>query len=599
MVTALTTSQRVPRRFPEVSAGEAEVLEFRRDFPILSRVLHGQPLVYLDNAASTQKPRAVISALVRYYEEDNANVHRGVHALADRATSEYERARSVVQRFLHAREPREVIFVRGTTEAINLVAQTFGRQRMGPGDEVVVTCMEHHANIVPWQMLCRDRGASLSVVPISDAGDLRLDALEGLLTPRTRLLALAHVSNVLGAVNPIKQVVALAHGRGIPVLVDGAQAVAHLDVDVQDLDCDFYAFSGHKVYGPMGIGVLYAKAPHLEEMPAWQGGGDMVHRVTFEETTYSAPPAKFEAGTPNVAGAVGLAAALDYLEACGREAIRAHEGRLLAAAEAQLRAIPGVGVLGAPAWRTGVISFVVAEPPMSAVDVGLRLDLLGIAVRAGHHCCQPLHRQLGVAGSVRASVALYNTSEDVERFAAALRAIIESAAPRTRRVAAREAAPRGEPDYPVAAAPSIALAARELAEVLDSLGDWSQRYEHLIEMGESMPTLPPEMKTEANRVRGCMSVSFLSVRKRPGTADVVEFLADSDGQIVRGLMAVLERLLSGQRACEILAFDLPAYFQGIGLEANLTAGRRNGLADMVKRLRDFAGTLAPTPDVHV
>jgi cysteine desulfurase/selenocysteine lyase len=598
MITALSTGLTAPVGLPEIPAAAPHVLDFRRDFPILRQVVQGQPLVYLDNAASTQKPRAVISALARYYEEDNANVHRGVHALGDRATAEYERARSVVQRFLGARAPQEVIFVRGATEAINLVAQTFGRQRVGPGDEVVVTGMEHHANIVPWQMLCRDRGAALRVAPITDAGDLRLDALEGLLTPRTRLVALTHVSNVLGTVNPIKQVVALAHRRGIPVLVDGAQAVAHLEVDVQDLDCDFYAFSGHKVYGPMGIGVLYGKAHDLEEMPPWQGGGDMVQQVSFEETTYSAPPSKFEAGTPNVAGAVGLAAALDYLEGCGRQAIRAHEARLLVAAEAHLRAIPGVRILGAPARRAGVISFVVEDPPMSALDVGTRLDLEGIAVRTGHHCCQPLHQRLGVAGSVRASFALYNTPGEVERFAAALRAIVAAAVSSTRRVAARGPTDRLEPIYPTAVAAGIAEAAEELAEELGSLGDWSQRYQYLLELGEALPPMPPEMKTEANRVRGCLSVSFLSTRQRPGTADVVEFLADSDGQIVRGLMAVLQRLLSGRHAGAILAVDLPAYFRRIGLEANLTAGRRNGLADMVKRLRDFAASLAPTPEPH-
>jgi len=368
---------------------------------------------------------------------------------------------------------------------------------------------------------------------------------------------------------------------------------------VQDLDCDFYAFSGHKVYGPMGIGVLYGKARHLEEMPPWQGGGDMVDRVSFEETTYNTPPSKFEAGTPNVAGAVGLAAALDYLEGCGHEAVRAHEARLLVAAEAHLRAIPGVRIVGAPACRAGVISFVVDDPPISALDVGAHLRLKGIAVRTGNHCCQPLHQRLGVAGTVRASFALYNTTVEVERFAAALRAIIAAPVSGRRRVAAPVAADRPEPTYPATVAAGIAEAAFELAEELGSLEDWSQRYQYLIEMGESMPPMPPGMKTEANRVRGCQSVSFLSTRQRPGTTDVVEFLADSDSQIVRGLMAVLQRLLSGRRAGAILAFDLPAYFQRIGMEANLTPGRRNGLADMVKRLRDFTATLAPTPEAPV
>jgi cysteine desulfurase/selenocysteine lyase len=596
VITCLSTSATAPVSFCDGIAGGPDRLDCRRDFPILSQAFQGHPLVYLDNAASTQKPRAVIDALVRYYELDNANVHRGVHALGDRSTAEYERARAVVRRFLHARESREVIFVRGATDAINLVAQTFGRQRVGPGDEVVVTWMEHHANIVPWQMLCRERGAALRVVPITGAGDLCLDALEGLLTPRTRLVALTHVSNVLGTVNPIKDVVGLAHRRGIPVLVDGAQAVAHLEVDVRDLDCDFYAFSGHKVYGPMGVGVLYGKAELLEEMPPWQGGGDMVERVSFEETTYSAAPARFEAGTPNVAGTVGLAAALNYLSQRNREAVRAHEARLLAEAEARLREIPRVRIVGAPTRRAGVISFVVDDPPISSLDVGIRLNLEGIAVRTGHHCCQPLHERLGVAGTVRASFALYNTLEEVERLARAVGAIA-AAAPGSRRDAAP--APRPEPGFPAVATLEITAAAEQFAAELESLGDWSQRYEYLIEMGEAISPMPPALKTEANRIRGCLSVSFLAIRKRPDADDVVEFWGDSDAQIVRGLLALLQRLFSGRRAGAILAFNLPAYFRRIGLDDNLTAGRRSGLADMVQRLRGFAATLAPEAEPQV
>ncbi len=401
-----------------------DLSRIRQDYPILGRTVHGKPLVYLDNAASTQKPRAVLDALVRYYETDNANVHRGVHTLSDRATALYEQSRAKVQQFLNAQSPQEIVFVRGATEGINLVAQCFGRRNVGPGDEVVITWMEHHANIVPWQMLCEEKGASLRVVPITDSGDLRLGAYEKLLTPRTKLVAVTHVSNVLGTVNPIKRMIDMAHERGVPVVVDGAQAVAHLGVDVRDLDCDFYAFSGHKVYGPMGIGVLYGKARHLEEMPPWQGGGEMVNTVTFEKTTYNVTPSKFEAGTPNVAGAVGLAEALDELGRIGRDQIAGHEARLIEAALEQLGAIRGVRLVGEPAHRAGVISFVVEDPPLSALDVGTRLDLEGIAVRTGHHCCQPLLQRFGVPGTVRVSFALYNTVDEVARLATTLRAIV-------------------------------------------------------------------------------------------------------------------------------------------------------------------------------
>jgi cysteine desulfurase/selenocysteine lyase len=581
-----------------VSPGPTEVLGSgsesaapRRDFPILARRFHGKPLVYLDNAASTQKPRAVIDVMSRYYEEDNANVHRGVHSLGDLATAQYERSREVARRFLNARESREIVFTRGATESINLVAQTFGRQQVGPGDDVIVSWMEHHANIVPWQMLCRERGASLKVVPVTEAGDLKLDELEALMTPRTRLVAISHVSNVLGTVNPVRSVVELAHARNIPVLVDGAQAVAHLDVDVRDLDCDFYAFSGHKVYGPMGIGVLYAKARHLEEMPPWQGGGDMVRSVRFEETNYNEPPFKFEAGTPNVAGAVGLAAALEYLASRDRGVVHAHESKLLEMAESGLRAIPGVRVIGDPASRAGVISFVVDRPALSALDVGSRLSLDGIAVRSGHHCCQPLHERMGVPATVRASVAIYNTADEIERFAASLRTIVTAPTSARRDRAAGVAAGQVDVSYPATVGKSADAAAAEFAEELEFLDDWTQRYQYLLELGESMIAMPGELKTEANRVRGCLSVSYLAIRQRPGTTDVVEFLADSDGGIVRGLMALLQRVLSGRSANEVLAFDLTDYFSKIGLEENLTANRRNGLADIIRRLREFASNL--------
>jgi cysteine desulfurase/selenocysteine lyase len=562
-------------------------------FPALWQAVHGKPLAYLDNAASTQKPRAVLDALTRYYETANANVHRGVHALGDRATALFEQARVRVGAFLNARQPREIVFVRGATEAINLVAQTFGRRRVGPGDEVVVSWMEHHANIVPWQMLCEEKGAVLRVIPLTDAGELRVDAYEALLTERTKLVALAHVSNVLGTVNPIKSLIAIAHRRGIPVLVDGAQAVPHLEVDVQDLDCDFYAFSGHKVYGPMGIGVLYGKAHHLEEMPPWQCGGDMVRTVSFAGTTFNEVPFKFEAGTPDVAGAVGLAAALDALDSIGRSAMARHEASLLDRAVTRLGAIPGVRLIGTPQERAGVVSFVVADPPLAAMDVGSRLDLQGIAVRTGNHCCQPLMECLGVPGTVRASVAVYNTAGEIDRLAEALQAIVAAAGTRRSRAAAPKAAdPSGQAyAYPAATAGSVEAAARALLDDFEGLEGWPERYEYLIELGRKRPVMPPALMTEAHRIRGCQSTVFLAARVRPGSADVVEFLADSDSEIVRGLLALLQHLFSGQRAAEILRFDLVHFLACTGLESNLTTGRRNGLAAMIRHLHAFAAGL--------
>jgi cysteine desulfurase/selenocysteine lyase len=395
-----------------------DVAAVRAQFPILSREVHGKPLAYLDNAATTQKPRVVIDALRRYYEEGNANVHRGVHFLSEVATRAHEEARVKVARFLGGVDPHEVIFVRGTTEGINLVAQTFGRQRVGAGDEIVVTEMEHHSNIVPWQLLCKEKGAKLRVLPITDAGDVRPEELDALLTPRTRLLGVTHVSNALGTVNPVKELVERAHARGVPVLVDGAQAAPHLSADVKALGADFYAFSGHKIYGPMGIGVLWGRRALLEEMPPWQGGGDMILSVGWEETIFNGLPHKFEAGTPDVGNAVALGAALDWVGGVGLAAIAAHERSLIATFLEALRELPEVRVVGTPRERAGVVSFLPGE--VHPHDAGTILDRHGVAVRAGHHCAQPVLHRLGVNATVRASFAAYNTTADVEALVRAL-----------------------------------------------------------------------------------------------------------------------------------------------------------------------------------
>jgi cysteine desulfurase/selenocysteine lyase len=391
----------------------------RDDFPILKQKIGGRPLVYLDNAATTQKPRAVIEAVRRYYATSNANVHRGVHTLSERATRGYEGARARVARFLNAREEREIVFVRGATEAINLVAQSFLRPLVRKGDEVLLTAMEHHANIVPWQMVCARAGARLRVVPVDAAGVTDLDAYRGLLSPRTRLVAVTHVSNAIGTVNPVREMISAAHAANVPVLVDGAQAVPHMKVDVQELGCDFYVFSGHKVYGPTGIGALYGKAEHLTAMPPWQGGGDMILRVTFRETTYNRIPHKFEAGTPDIAGAVGLHAALDYLDGIGREAVATHERELLECATDAVGVIPGVRLVGTAPEKAPILSFTLEG--VHPHDLATILDHEGVAIRAGHHCAMPLMDALGLPATARASFGLYNTRSDVESLVRGIR----------------------------------------------------------------------------------------------------------------------------------------------------------------------------------
>ena len=400
-------------------ASRSEPLDLADDFPILSRPLRGgKRLVYLDNAATTQKPGPVIEAERNFYRESNANIHRGVHWLSQHATDLHEHARERVRAFIDAAFADEIVFTRGTTESINLVAQSWGRVNLKPGDEILLTGMEHHSNIVPWQLLCEQTGAVLKVVPISDSGELELDAFAALLGPRTRLLAVAHVSNALGTVNPIRTMIRQAHAVGALVLVDGAQAVAHQPVDVQALGCDFYAFSGHKLYGPTGIGVLYGRRELLAAMPPWQGGGDMIRTVSFEGSTWAEPPQRFEAGTPNIAGVIGLSAAIDYVEQVGLERIAAHEHALLAHATEAVQQLPGVKLIGTAADKAAILSFVVDG--IHPHDLGTILDVEGVAIRAGHHCAMPLMTRFGIPGTARASFALYNSQDDVTALVAAI-----------------------------------------------------------------------------------------------------------------------------------------------------------------------------------
>ena len=395
----------------------------RADFPILQRSVRGHPLAYLDNAATTQKPQAVIDCESAYYREINANIHRGVHWLSEQATLAHENARERVREFINARETAEIVFVRGTTEAINLVAQSYGRAKLGPGDEILITGLEHHSNIVPWQLLCQQTGAVLKVAEIDDTGTVRMEQFERLLGERTRLVAVAHVSNALGTINPVREMIDLAHARGVPVLVDGAQAVAHMPVDVQALDCDFYAFSGHKLYAPTGIGVLYGRRALLEAMPPWQGGGDMIRTVSFQGSTWNDLPYKFEAGTPHIAGAIGLGAAIDYLQQIGLVQVAAHEHELLDYGTQLLTQIPGLRLIGTAQDKAGILSFVVDG--LHAHDIGTVLDSQGVAIRAGHHCAMPVMEHFGVPATARASLALYNTREDLDRLAQALHQAVE------------------------------------------------------------------------------------------------------------------------------------------------------------------------------
>lgn len=410
-----------PKLKPVDSTGEFDVERIRADFPILATMINGNPLAYLDSAASSQMPRQVIDRVSHYHQAEHSNIHRAVHYLSEKATAEYEGARKKIRRFINAAQDKEIIYTRGTTSAINLVAHGFGRAFVKAGDEIVVSHLEHHSNIVPWQMLCEEKGARLRVIPISDSGELLLDEYRKLLGPKTRLVAVTHVSNALGSINPVKDMIAIAHEHGVPVLVDGAQAVPHMKVDVQDLDCDFYAFSGHKMCGPTGIGVLYGKASWLEKMQPFEGGGDMILSVSFDKTIYNSIPHKFEAGTPPIAQAIGLGAAIDYLESVGMDAVHAHEQRLLDYATERFGSTKGVRIVGTAKHKAGVISFNVDG--VHPHDVGTILNEVGVAVRTGHHCAQPVMQRFGIAATARASFYLYNTTDEVDQLVEGIRRV--------------------------------------------------------------------------------------------------------------------------------------------------------------------------------
>lgn len=570
-------------------ASHSSIIDARRDFPIFEQTIRGKELIYLDSGATTQKPRVVLEAMDRFYEQSNANIHRGNYFLSLEATAAFEQAREKAARFLNVKDHREIIFTRGTTESINLVASSLSRLLLKRGDEIIVSTMEHHSNIVPWQIACEYYGATLKVIPINDSGELLMDEYQKLLSPRTRIVAVTHLSNALGTINDIGTMTRLAHGVGAVVLVDGAQWVAHHATDLPALDVDFYAFSGHKIYGPTGIGVLYGKRAWLEKMPPYQGGGDMIKRVTFEKTSYADLPNKFEAGTPNIAGAVGLGTAIDYLNQLGMNKITQHEETLLKYLEKRLQDVPGLRLMGTAAHKSGVVSFLLNQPVVSPYDVGLRLDVDGIAVRTGHHCCQPLMDRFGIGATIRASLGVYNHASDIDTLVDSLMTLrqeratqLPTAKPLTMTLA------KVEPAYPDAFADSPESAAEQLIDEFSFLDDWSDRYQYIIELGNKLPAYPENERTDINRVHGCQSTVYLSARKRPGTIDTLDFLADSDADIVRGLIAILQRLFTAQKASAILAFDIEAFLEKIGLDKNLAMTRRNGLVSMIKRIKVMA-----------
>ncbi|MEO6436511.1 MAG: SufS family cysteine desulfurase, partial [Tepidisphaeraceae bacterium] len=535
-------------------------LMVRADFPILSTTSSGKPLVYLDNGATTQKPRQVIDALRQYYESENANIHRGVYTLSQLATNKYEETRTKIRKFINAAEDREIIYTRGNTESINLVAQSYGRSRLSAGDEVVISAMEHHSNIVPWQMVCEQTGAKLRVIPMNDPGELLLDEYEKILAGgKVKIVSVVHLSNSLGTINDVKRITRLAHEHGAVVMLDGAQWVAHLPTDVRDIGCDYYAFSGHKLFGPTGIGVLYGWAELLEKMPPYQGGGDMIASVTFEKTTYADLPNKFEAGTPHIAGVIGLGAAIDYVSSVGLANVAAYEHELLEYATGRLGEVPGLHIIGTAAQKGSVISFVLNDPPMASHDIGVILDMEGVAVRTGHHCCQPVMDRFGIPSTARISLAMYNTRADVDAAVESLKKATASARPRLKADT--------QIQYPQASAPSPTAAADELAEVFEYLADDANAKSLFLmdDLGAKLPNLFDLLKKATPRLEGCMSEVYFVGRRSSKDPQVLEFVADANAAIVRGEIAMLARLFAGQKASEILAFDVDAFFRRIGL----------------------------------
>jgi cysteine desulfurase/selenocysteine lyase len=530
----------------------------------------------------------VIDAIVHYYTHDNSNIHRGVYELSQRATDGYEAARGKIANFLGAKDPAECILVRGATEGINLVANTWGVSNISQGDEILLTGLEHHSNIVPWQLLCERVGAKLQILESSESGELDLDAMKRLLSPRTKLVAVQQVSNALGTIHDVQRIVSLAKDVGAKVLVDGAQWVAHGPTDVAQLGCDFYTFSGHKLYGPTGIGVLWGKRELLEAMPPFQAGGDMIDIVSFDGTTFAPLPNKFEAGTPNIAGAIGLGAAIDYVMEIGFEAIAAIEDQLLKEASRKLANIEGLRIIGTASNKAAVISFVVDSPSIAPLDIATALSSEGIAVRTGHHCCMPLMQQFDIPGTCRVSMAIYNTVSEIDRLVEVLQQLIEARRRKHSEAASKNVETSLDIEFAKPTAKTIEAAADALSEEFLLFDDRESKTELLMEMGQALPDYFSQLKAISTAVPGCMSEVYLIGRPHQEQRQVFEFAADSNAEIVRGLISVLEQLFSGQTAESIMAFDTEAFFRKIGLDQFVSSQRRSGLEGMIRRIRKLA-----------
>ena len=561
-----------------------DLQRLRSDFPLI----HGTPICYFDSAATTQKPTAVLDAINHYYRHHNANVHRAAHSLSLAATKDFEAARERVRRFINANSHNEIIWTRGTTEGINLVAHSYGQLAIGAGDEILISTMEHHANIVPWQLLAQRCGAHLRVIPLTAGGDLDLAAYRNLLGPRTKLVAVCHVSNALGTLNPIAEMIQQAHQVGAKVLIDGAQAISHMEVDVQALDCDFYLFSGHKLYGPTGIGVLYGKHQLLQQMPPWQGGGEMIEQVSFSQSRYQPPPLRFEAGTPNIAGAIGLAAAIDYLDQIDIGQRQDHEQQLLDHACQQLATVPGLRIIAQPKQRVGLIPFVIDT--LHSFDLGALLDQQGFALRTGHHCTMPLHQQLGLEGTARLSFGLYNQIEEVDRLIKALKKLVEESNTPIPPYSAELSRNSSQPGpfnpnqlYSVSAIPEQSLLKQLLA-----LDHGKARYALLMKTASQSP-LQPELRQDANLLHGCTSKVWLdSQQQLIGGNQHLWFRIDSDTRIIKGLGLLLCDRLNGMSREQIINTDVEPMFHQLGLDRHLSESRTSGLHAMVEAIRVMA-----------
>jgi cysteine desulfurase/selenocysteine lyase len=553
---------------------ELELLihKVRQQFPVLDRKINGQPLTYLDNAATTHKPMAVINCIERYYAEINSNVHRSSHTLSTEATLHFEKARDTVAHHLNAASSKEIIWTSGTTESINLIANSWGAS-LNAGEEIVLSTLEHHANIVPWQLLAQRTGAIIKVIPLLSNGDLDIDAYQALLTNKTRLVAIGHVSNAIGTINPVKEMIKQAHHIGALVLVDGAQALPHFRVDVKDLDADFYVFSGHKLYAPTGIGVLYGKQALLEAMPPWQAGGEMISYVSFESTRFNELPFKFEAGTPNICGAIALAEAINWLESQNRALLEQHEKLLLNYAIERCTPIRGWQRIGNPKHTVSLLSFNLKG--VHQQDIGHFLDQQGIAVRSGHHCAMPLMQALNLPGTTRASFAFYNTLDEVERFATALTALSPTPINSTNQTAVTQ--PLGQtPEDP----------AKKLLPELLALNGWNERYRHIMRYGKNFDGLADHLKSDLTLIKGCESNTWLSFEMAEN--GIFNFSADSEARIIRGLLALIIDIFDNKSASEIKEIDIDQIFTQLSLQRHLSPSRGNGIRAVVDKIYQIA-----------